>query len=83
MSNPFFDHPIVNSPYEYPQRHWELDNDGQPTQRIIDTRRPARFISPVPKPKKRKKAAGQQALVLPDAQDLSTEQQQYGTTAIK
>ena len=83
MSNPFFDHPILNSPYEYPQRHWELDNDGQPTQRIIDTRRPARFISPVPKPKKRKKAAGQQALVLPDAQDLSTEQQQYGTAAIK
>ena len=59
MSNPFFDHPILNSPYEYPQRHWELDNDGQPTQRIIDTRRPARFISPVPKPKKRKKAARQ------------------------
>ena len=34
MSNPFFDHPILNSPYEYPQRHWELDSDGQPTQRI-------------------------------------------------
>jgi hypothetical protein len=25
MSNPFFDHPILNSPYESPRRHWELD----------------------------------------------------------
>ena len=25
MSNPFFDPPIVNSPYEYPHQHWELD----------------------------------------------------------
>ena len=22
MTNPFFDHPILNSPYEYPRRHW-------------------------------------------------------------
>ncbi|MDA8113173.1 MAG: hypothetical protein M0Z43_00385, partial [Acidithiobacillus sp.] len=22
-----------NSPYAYPQRHWELDEQGQPTQR--------------------------------------------------
>ncbi|MBN9689341.1 MAG: hypothetical protein J0M24_03805 [Verrucomicrobia bacterium] len=31
MSNPFFDHPILNSPYEYPNRHWELGPTGQPT----------------------------------------------------
>ena len=36
MSNPFFDHPILNSPYEYPRRHWELDETGQPTQQTID-----------------------------------------------
>jgi hypothetical protein len=30
MSNPFFDHPILNSPYEPPTRHWELDGQGQP-----------------------------------------------------
>ena len=29
MSNPFFDHPILNSPYEIPARHWELDEQGQ------------------------------------------------------
>ena len=38
MSNPFFDHPILNSPYLCPQRHWELDELGQPTQRITQTR---------------------------------------------
>jgi type III restriction enzyme len=36
MSDPFFDHPILNSPYEYPSRHWELDEGGQPTQKIIE-----------------------------------------------
>jgi hypothetical protein len=43
MSNPFFERPILNSPYEYPVRHWELDADGQPTQRIIENRRLAEF----------------------------------------
>jgi hypothetical protein len=42
--NPFFDHPILNSPYGYPERHWELDDQGQPTQKIIEHRRPAEFI---------------------------------------
>ena len=26
MSNPFFDRPIVNSPYEHPHQHWELES---------------------------------------------------------
>ena len=38
MSERFFDRPILNSPYEYPARHWELDESGQPTGR---TRGPA------------------------------------------
>jgi hypothetical protein len=29
----FFERPILNSPYAYPDRHWELDDDGQPTSR--------------------------------------------------
>ena len=36
MSNPFFDHPFLNSPYAYPARHWELDETGQPTQKVVD-----------------------------------------------
>ncbi len=45
-SNPFFDHPILNSPYERPQRHWELDTDGQPTQKIIENPTPRRLHHP-------------------------------------
>jgi hypothetical protein len=30
MDNQFFEKPILNAPYEYPARHWELDKDGQP-----------------------------------------------------
>lgn len=30
MANPFFEHPILNSPYLPPGRHWELDSQGQP-----------------------------------------------------
>jgi len=39
MSDQFFDQPILNSPYEYPAQHWELDDDGQPTQHIVKARR--------------------------------------------
>ena len=31
----FFEQPILNSPYEYPSRHRELDPSGQPTNRIL------------------------------------------------
>jgi hypothetical protein len=35
----FFRRPILNSPYESPRRHWVLDEQGQPTQRVIENRR--------------------------------------------
>lgn len=82
MSNPFFEHPILNSPYECPKRHWELDEQGQPTQRIIDSRRRAEFITPIPKPKKRKNAAAQTAFVFDEGKGLSTQEQQYDPTSI-
>ena len=82
MENPFFDKPIINSPYEYPSRHWELDEEGQPTQRIIDNRRGAEFVSPIPKPKQRGRArAGQQRLDIDEGMGLSTQEQQYEVTA--
>ena len=56
MRDPFFEQPILNSPYAFPTRHWELDPSGQPTQQIIPTRRRAEFITPIPKPKKQKGA---------------------------
>jgi bifunctional ADP-heptose synthase (sugar kinase/adenylyltransferase) len=83
MSNPFFDHPILNSPYEYPMRHWELDFSGQPTQQVKDSRRRAEFITPIPKPKKRKRAqVSQGELVLDEGKGISTKGQQYDLTSI-
>ncbi len=82
MSNPFFDHPILNSPYECPRRHWELDPDGQPTQQILERRRRAEFITPIPKPKKRKAAALQDEMVFDEGRSLSTKAQQYDATSI-
>jgi type III restriction enzyme len=81
MSNPFFDHPILNSPYEYPRRHWQLDEDGQPTQKIVGNRRGAKFITPIPKPKKRK-AAAQTGFVFDEGAGISTKEQQYTTSII-
>jgi type III restriction enzyme len=82
MSNPFFDHPILNSPYERPTRHWELDPNGQPTQRILEVRRRADFITPIPKPKKQKKSAAQDEFVFNEGKGLSTKAQQYDPTSI-
>ncbi len=81
MSNPFFEQPILNSPYAYPARHWELDEQGQPTQQIIERRRRAEFITPIPKPRKRKAAAKQQDLVFDEGLGLSTQEQQYEQTS--
>ena len=80
--NQFFERPILNSPYECPSRYWELDETGQPTQRIIESRRRAEFITPIPKPKKRKGAIEQSALVFDEGKGLSTQKQQYDHTAI-
>ncbi len=80
-SNAFFEHPILNSPYECPPRHWELDEAGQPTQKIIERRRSAKFITPIPKPKKRK-AAAQPGFVFDEGLGLSTKAQAYDPTSI-
>lgn len=82
MPNPFFEHPILYSPYEYPTRHWELDESGQPTQQIIDRRRRAEFITPIPKPRKRKGSADQQQIVFDEGKGISTAKQQYDPTSI-
>ena len=80
MQNAFFEHPILNSPYAYPNRHWEVDAAGQPTQQIAEFRRKADFITPIPKPKKRK--ANQGELELADEHGLSDERQQYLSSII-
>jgi type III restriction enzyme len=81
MSDAFFKRPILNSPYEYPRQHWELDPTGQPTQKIVENRRRADFITPIPKPKKRKRAASQEQIIFDEGKGLSTKEQQYDVTA--
>jgi type III restriction enzyme len=82
MANPFFEHPILNSPYDAPQRHWELDPHGQPTRQIKEKRRPAEFITPIPKPKKRKGTPSPEGFVFDEGKGLSTREQQYDPTSI-
>ena len=82
MDNRFFEKPVINSPYEYPARHWELDDQGQPTQRIVEKRRHAKFITPIPKPRKRKDSFGQQVkMVFDEGKGLSNQEQQYDPTS--
>ncbi len=80
MSDQFFEKPILNSPYEYPGRHWELDDTGQPTQQIVDRRREAKFITPVPRPRRRRERGQQEELTFSDAQGVSGTNQQYDVT---
>ena len=80
MSSLFFEKPILNSPYDHPRRHWELDASNQPTQKVIESRRIAQFLTPIPKSKKQKGAAQQSDLDLAD--DISDDQQKYHSAII-
>ena len=79
MSNEFFEKPILNSPYDYPARHWELDDSGQPTQHIIETRRRADFITPIPRA--RRQTGGQQTELAID-EEISGEDERYANATI-
>ncbi len=81
MTQHFFEHPILNSPYGYPARHWELV-DGQPTNKILETRRRSELITPVPQPKKRRQKRGQKEMVFDEGKGLSSEEQEYNPTPI-
>ncbi len=73
----FFSQPILNSPYKYPGSHWELDEDGQPTNRVVESRRAAKFVTPVPAPRRRRGRTTQREMVLYGDEGLSTDEQQY------
>ncbi len=83
MSVSFYDHPVLNSPYRVPAHHHELDKDGQPLDLApADGRRRSKLITPVPRAKKKGKKAEQTSFVLPDAEGLSTADQEYNPTPI-
>lgn len=83
MSQSFFDHPILNSPYEPPTRYHALDDDGQPLEQPpVEGRRPCDFITPVPKPKRRSGKAAQASMNFEDATGLSDGEQEYNPKPI-
>lgn len=79
MTERFFETPILNSPYAPPDRHWELDESGQPTDRILPDRRRSSLVSPIPKAKKVKGKAGQADLYAPGS---SGAEQEYNPTEV-
>lgn len=82
----FFKAPTINTPYEPPMRHWELDVDGQPTNRLIDSRRKSELRSPIPKTqqsKGRNADTGRQAeLGLGKEGGAPDPEQEYSATSI-
>lgn len=80
MSDPFFDHRSSIRSVR-PARHWELDDDRKPTQRIEESRRRAQFITPIPKPKKGKGIA-QAQISFDEGKGLSDDEQQYEKISI-
>lgn len=52
--------PILNGPYDPPERHFEIGPSG-PTGEVLAGRRPSESFIPVPPPRKGRKGAAQQA----------------------
>ncbi len=85
MAATFFEEPILNSPYEEPTRYHALDQDGQPTNLPPNKgRRRSEFVTPVPKPRKRKGRDDpkQIQLGLYGKDGLSADEQEYNPTPI-
>ena len=76
MSQTFFEKPILNSPYQYPARHWQLDDSGQPNDTILSERRKCSYVTPVPKAKKNKNHA-QAELVINTDEGMTIDGQTY------
>ena len=77
MTLTFTEEPILNSPYERPERHWELSN-GIPTDRVLEYRRPSEYIVPVPP----SQAQAEQPRMPLGLAELSSEGQEYDPTPI-
>ncbi|TVS20980.1 MAG: restriction endonuclease, partial [Planctomycetaceae bacterium] len=73
MPDQFYEQPILNSPYGYPGRHWRLEG-GMPTDDIIERRRLAEYLTPIPKPKRQK---AQSELDFSDRKAVADDQERY------
>ena len=82
MSELSVEETILNSPYAYPGRRYELNPDGQPTNRIQDNWRRSDPIIPVPKTKRQRRNAKQGALLPGANDDLSMTDQECTPTPV-
>ncbi|WP_424830566.1 BPTD_3080 family restriction endonuclease [Ruegeria sp.] len=77
----FFDQPILNSPYVQPGCHWELDDNGHPTDRVISSRRKSALWTALPGASSKSSSKSQSNLDLGD-QDLSTDATEFNPSPI-
>ena len=85
MTGTFYERPILNSPYKEPTLHHALDEEGQPTDDPpVSARRRSELVTPVPRPRKRRKKANpeQTAMDLHTDDGISSEEQEYNPTPI-
>lgn len=84
MSKPFYEQPVLNSPYYVPTRHHALGSDGQPLDHPpIEGRRQCGYVAPVPKARKQRQRSGtstQETLDLGADRDITG--QAYGVARI-
>lgn len=81
MPTPFYEQPILNSPYEPPSLHHTLDADGQPLDEPpLPGRRPSKLLVPVPKA--RKQGGRQGNLALTAEIEIDASGQEYNPTPI-
>jgi type III restriction enzyme len=75
VASSFFDQPILNSPYLPPTRHHPLDSEGQPLDGPpVERRRPSELITPVPKPRKKKRTDAEDATLFDQVEDAKSKQ---------
>jgi hypothetical protein len=78
LSKPFYEQPVLNSPYLVPTRHHALDKDGRPLdQPPIEGRRRCGYVVPVPAARRQHRDGGAQAALNLDT-EVDAAGQAYG-----
>lgn len=72
------ENPIINSPFEEPAQHHELDSRGNPTGQLILQRRRSTYLTPIPQPRKQ---AGLQTSFLEETAEK--EEENYAINQIR
>jgi type III restriction enzyme len=84
MSKPFYEQPVLNSPYYLPTRHHALGPEGRPLDHPpIEGRRACGYVAPVPKARKQRQRSGANAQTTLDLEaETDISGQAYGLARI-